>query len=680
MNKLIIIAYSLACCLLFTQCSDYLDTTSPSNADDEFVTSSPSETFKVMSKAYAVYRQNAVMGIYNWNDPLCSDIEYYPEKNSSNNNNARLKPDIMDVDAVKGGFDGLYNVISYASRVAELIAAKDEYKADIAAGVTSDWTQLHGEATALRALCYFDLIRHFGDVPYGYENNYVVDFKLTSRFEIYDALINSLKAVEPYMYKLGEGSITAERLSKTFVDALIAKIALFAGGYQTIRTDIDGLYGTLTFTNVSTDATHKSAYARRADYLPYYTIAKDYLIRATTVNAGTAALVTTDERTYANNPFQRHFQYGLDLEVSPETLFEVGIAQGPSATGMSTNGEYGYAFGRGSSGGNNAAPNKLFAAVRMVPTFYYGGYATDDPRRDVSAVVTGFDGKGNEKLIPFTPNSKADGGGICLNKWDLCRQTPPYTGKQRMAGIDWPIMRYAEVLLMLAEVKAELNEADAIDYLNDVRQRAFGDTNHDLTGLTGEALKEAILMERKFEFFGEGIVRFDLIRSGKFSEKAIAVRNELNTVISNLNTNGFHTFSNGAVFPAYIWTKQVPGAQLTYDCTNVNDSVMFPGWRGVYDFASLGVSVTGTNHNTAIRGLFNYINPTSADAATLESYGYAKKDWGSLLVTNADTYLDNILVGITSATTVPHYFWPIPYEVISQSKGKVTNGYGLPQE
>ena len=25
----------------------------------------------------------------------------------------------------------------------------------------------------MKALCYFDLVKHFGDVPYGYENNYV---------------------------------------------------------------------------------------------------------------------------------------------------------------------------------------------------------------------------------------------------------------------------------------------------------------------------------------------------------------------------------------------------------------------------------------------------------------------------------------------------------------------------
>ena len=135
---------------------------------------------------------------------------------------------------MKGSFNALYNVISYAGKTADLIAAKTAYQDDIAAGRTSDWTHLKGEAEALRALCYFDLIKHCGDVPYGYENNYVDDYGLTSRFDIYDALIEKLKAAEPYMYKVGEGGLNGERITRTFVDGLIGKMALYAGGYQTV--------------------------------------------------------------------------------------------------------------------------------------------------------------------------------------------------------------------------------------------------------------------------------------------------------------------------------------------------------------------------------------------------------------------------------------------------------------
>ena len=66
-------------------CSDYLEVSSPAKTDDAFVTSSVDETFKVLSWAYAEYRQNAASGgNYHWED-CTSDAEYYPEFNSSNN-------------------------------------------------------------------------------------------------------------------------------------------------------------------------------------------------------------------------------------------------------------------------------------------------------------------------------------------------------------------------------------------------------------------------------------------------------------------------------------------------------------------------------------------------------------------------------------------------------------------
>ena len=139
----------------------------------------------------------------------------------------------------------------------------------------------------MKAFCYFDLIKHFGDVPYGYENNYVEDYSLTSRFDIYDSLIASLKVAEPLMYKLGEGGITAERFSRTFCDALIGELALYSGGYQTIRTDVAGLYGNVKFDKKGAEQ-FGCVYARRSDYLDYYKIAEQYL-QAAIDNKGISA-------------------------------------------------------------------------------------------------------------------------------------------------------------------------------------------------------------------------------------------------------------------------------------------------------------------------------------------------------------------------------------------------------
>ncbi|WP_207533353.1 RagB/SusD family nutrient uptake outer membrane protein [Desertivirga arenae] len=668
----------IAVCLTLTQCKeDFLDAKSPSSVDDEFVTNTPAETFKILSWGYANYRQNSIMGTYRWNDPIGSDAETYPEDNSSNNLNAILKPELLTIDAVAGGFNGLYATIARAAKAASLIAEKPAYKEDVAAGRTSDWTQLYGEAITMRSFCYYELVKHFGDVPYGYENTLIDEYSLTSRFVIYDNLIEDLKRVEPLMYKIGEGGITAERFSRTFCNALIGQVALASGGYQTIRTDMPDLYGSVAFTKKGNEV-NKSVYARRTDYITYYQTAKTYLQKAID-NKGTSGLITADTRTVANNPFQRHFQYAHDLQVSPESVFEIGNYQVGQTL---TNGEYPYAFGRPSDGGSaNAAPTKVFGALRIVPTVYYGDYSNDDKRRDVSVAVTGSKGDGNEMMLSFVPGNK-NTGGIATNKWDDNRMNPPFVTSQRNSGLNWPILRMADVILLLAEVKAELGESDAVDLVNQIRQRAYGNSTNNLTALSGQPLKDAILQERKLELLGEGTRRWDLIRSGTFAERAIAAQQELTTMINNLRNQGYHRFANGNEIPAYIWTKMVnlPNP-LTFD-PNPSNPALFPGWRGQYDYTKIPAvasKVVGTNHNLAIQGLFKYIAPGSAEAIALQAQGYVRTNWGIDIVTYESVYKRNLLSGITSAGDPPRYYWPIPSETIRQSKGKVTNGYGLPQ-
>ena len=679
MRRLIYYITIITLCLSFTRCKDYLETSSPSNTDDQFVTTTPSETFKTLSWCYANYRQNCAMGVYNWNDPVGSDAEYYPEQNSSNNLNAVLHSENLQIDVVSGGFNGFYATLARASKVATLIVGKQAYKNDVAAGKPTAWTQLYGEAITMRAFCYFQLVKHFGDVPYGYENNYVVNYSLNSRFDIYDTLIAALKNVEPLMYKIGDGGITAERFSRTFANALIGEIAFYSGGYQTIRTDVDGLYKNVQFTKKGTED-HGCVYARRTDYLKYYQIAEQYY-QAAMDNQGTAQLVITDTRTTTNNPYQLHFQTELNLQISPETLFEFGTMQGGGTSAV--NSEFGYAFGRPSNGGtSNAAPCKAFAALRIIPTVYYGEYENQDKRRDASVTVTGSNGDGNEVMLTFVPGSKS-AGGIATNKWDDNRMNPPYTTSQRQSGIDWPVMRMADVILKLAWVKAELGSKDqvAMDLVNQIRQRAFGNATHNISGLTGQALIDAILQERKLELLGEATRRWDLILSGKFSERAIAIQNEMKSMIADLQTQGFHQFANGNVISSYIYTQAVAVASpLTFESTNVNDSVLFPGWRGQYNWSTItGVKITGTKHNMAIQGLFSYINPTGPVATSLVAKGYTKTKWGIDIVNNATTYYSNILSGITSTDQPPRYYWPIPSETITKSKGNITNGYGLPQ-
>jgi len=665
--------------LLFSQCNqkEFLSVANPSATDDAFVTSSVSEAFKTLSWCYAEYRKtDAAGGNYNWNDP-CSDAEYYPEYNSNNGRIGYLRPAEFTVDGRKTQFNSLYQVLGRCARIGDIIGSKTEYLEAKEAGVTDDWTQLYGEAWTFYCYCYFELVRHFGDIPFGIENSIVESYGLTSRFEILDKIIAKLKEVEPLMYDLGQGGITAERMSRTFAHQLIAEAALYSGAYQTIRTDsiAQNLYGDIAFTAKYTDNAAKAAYVRRNDYKDYYRLAQTHFRLVLGERKGSLSFITTDERDYCNNPFQRGFQYMADKQVSPESIWEAGnIAPNQS--------ERPYSQGRPSDGGgSNAAPCKVFSGIRIIPTFYYTGYEDGDKRMDPSMVVTGSDGKGNEKIINFKSGSRLSGG-IAVNKWDDNRMNPPYVVKQRNSGMNYVMRRISNTMLLLAEVDALLgDETEALSIVNQIRDRAFGDNLHRLS-VSGDALKEAISREVAREFVGEGDIRWEMIRTGTMTDRAKKVRRDIKTMIAGLEADGYYTFANGRVISNYIWTKPVNKAsKLTYDRVD-GDPALVPGWRGVYDYSTIPAVasiVTGTDNNLAIKGLFEYIDPTGAEAAALEADGYTKTNWGIDIISGKNQLWDyNILSGI-ELTDVPLYYHSIPLETMQQSQGRVTNGYGLPQ-
>lgn len=671
---------------MFTGCSsDYLDVSNAGQSDDDFVMSSPDEAFKTLSWAYAEYRQNAVHGgNYNWQDPLGSDAEYMSEFPTANNVIARLQPGATAINNAAGLYNSLNVVVARTARIADLISQQAGYQADAESNAPTAWTQVYGEAKTLWAHCAWELVRHFGDVPFGYDNKIVEEYELTSRFAIMDTIINELKAVESKMYVLGEGGLTSERISRTYANALIGEIALHAGSWQTIRTDVSGLYGAVQFEEKgSNDGT--CVYARRSDYLDYIRIAEQYLNAAVNTHKGTATLVTSDSRA-ANNPFQKVWQEINSRRISPESIFEIGTVPGTA------NAEMGYSQGRAGARHNNLAYLNTFAAIRIIPSFFYNAYEPGDKRRDASMVVTGSDAAtGREALVPLGVGTRIGGGGPAINKWDKNRgDEPDYPNVSfRATGINYVLMRMADAMLMLAEAKAILgtDDAGAVALVNDIRERAFGDASHNIAGLTDEALLDAIYHERKLELLGEGDIRWDMIRSGKFNERAIAVRQEMAAMISGLEANGYYTFPSGRTISNYVWTKyvQVSGSStaVVTQSPDENDPALYPGWRGIYEWGAEAHAAYPAK-NLAIQGLYNYIDPNGAEAAALEADGYTKVNWGIRVWNdpNAKAMLDAaILDGVVGReTSAPRYFHAMPLTVIDQSKGKVKNGYGLPNQ
>ena len=438
---------------LSTSCSDYLDTSSPSVVDADFVFSTSETSRAAMTGVYETWRncaQNKVFGdgLYYAADVVGSDMERHPE--AFTNQPGRHFPECLYQNGTYAGSYGLlsyqkeddvyaslYAVVSQSNSVINAMESTAEFGNAMSAGTPSTFTQLYGEAIAMRATAYRELIKYYGDVPYvsGKDTDYD---GLVSRDSIYDVCLAELQTVAPLMYRAGSipGISGKNYFTRTYVEGLIGRMALEAGGYQTRRGDIkriDGNGNTLTFETMGTE-NNGATYGRRSDWTTYYNLAKTYF-KAVIDNPGDTKFYTTDPRSTEksgreyNNPYQYFFQQMMDGDANyaDESIYEYPMQQGGGNDARS------YSFGRPTKGGGkNNYPCKAYGQGRIVPAFYYGVFDPNDKRRDVSICVTGNDGaSGVEKIIPFTPGSQANGGGIALNKWDESRMATVWTKAQR---------------------------------------------------------------------------------------------------------------------------------------------------------------------------------------------------------------------------------------------------------
>lgn len=719
-NRFLYIALYAAGMLGATSCSDYLETKSPSTVDADFVFSSTATAKAALEGAKAAmhgaYSSHIFGdGLYYAADIAGSDIMRHPEayaKQPGRHPAEAFYRNGTETGAygltsyMKEGTDGsygyLFSVIGKCNAITTAFEQKDNFEEMMSQSEPTELSQLYGEAVAIRATCYRELIKYFGDVQF--QSTFGVEAGgLVSRDSIYDVCIEQLKKVEPHMYVLGSCPTYANNAknyySRTYVDGLIGRMALEAGGYQTRRNDIkrvDGKGNPLTFETLGTD-NQNATYGRRSDWKNLYATAKEYFKKAID-NAGTAVFHETDPRSedkngrVYNNPYQYFFQqlHDADATYADESIYEEPFTQG--STG---NDPRPYSLGRPSNGGSKIAyPCKNYGQGRFNPAFYYGNFDPKDLRRDVSCTVTGSTGKGTEALIPFTPGSKQSAGGISCNKFDENRQNSVWTQAQRRSGINAPYMRLSEMYLGYAEACAATGEnAEAKTYLTKVRNRAFRTADEaNVEGFISKegSLLKAIIDERGFEFAGEGDRRFTLIRTGLLPEKIKEIKDLTRKMLDGLKTNGSYTFENGNTISAYIYTKSVDAAgmkdangntmygyRLTTQCPEgkENDPVLYPSWRGQkdnWDELGLDYGTKTPKTNLAIKGLFAPVSDEEAEELTKD--GYKKVNWGKTLVDNDDEYYKYLFYDY-DYVSAPIYLWPFTPNIIAT--GGFVNGYGF---
>ena len=369
---------------------------------------------------------------------------------------------------------------------------------------------MHGQALAIRAMAYLELIRNWGDVPsimvpsYRLPLNY--SFVKADRDSIYNQLIlKDLPLAETLLQ--WPSTPTPNRFNKASVLALKARIALFRGGYSLRRAASP--YG--------------QTMARTADYKDFYAIAKD------------ACAQIINQNLYQLDPsfediFKNYFcGYQSSTAGAKEVLFQVAMDDGQT-NGGEISSKLGY------YNGPKLSVNTTFGSggggILALPTYFYA-FDSNDTRRDVTITVYQRAGAGGlndnsktvQKLTAITD-------GKFRKDWDsklAANNTIQYP------GFDWPVLRYSDVLLMYAEADNEVNGApsgDAVTYFEAVRNRGLNGKPIGVTPTNHDDFFNAIVNERSFEFGDEGIRKYDLIRWNLLGTKINQTKTDFQNILA----------------------------------------------------------------------------------------------------------------------------------------------------
>lgn len=500
-----------------TACNDYLEVDAPSKYTPELIYSSENEVNTALNGVYAKLLVSDLYGNTLYNGiMLNSDVDFTATSNETSQDNA---PRRFDMTARGSSAEKLWNAcysgIETANEFINGLQNSELYQqetdvettVDGSGNVTSvatpqpnDMTQKMGEAKVIRAMLYHKLLAYYGDVPFTMEptsvtNEFLPD--VMNRTEISDSLIRDLMEASEYMYsdKSAQISEKTERISQEAAWAMIARLALQAGGYSLNHVDENGndlgseTYGVMT---------------RPANYKEYYAIARDYAKKV--IDAGGHALSKSYRDVFVD-------ECNDIVATYDDPIFEIPFGQGET-------GNWGYYQGPTVESDGGSTLHSWGASSGSVRTtaFYRYDFEEGDTRRDFVCGMWYY----NAKQQPVLRFDYA----MHNNKWSkLWRTSGLGATSEGSTGINFAYIRYADVLLMFAEADNEVNEGptqEAIDAVNQVRYRAFeGAAGYELSAdatASKEAFLKAVLDERKLEFAGENMRWKDLVRNNLYAE------------------------------------------------------------------------------------------------------------------------------------------------------------------
>ena len=443
---------------------------------------------------------------------------------------------------------------------------------------------MSSEARFLRAFYYFNLVQCWGDVPFrthSTQSVYGLQTARTPKEEIYNFICKEMEESVDGLKHASEVSFLPGGITKSAAWGILARVYMFRAGecFRDYTTPNEALRKDYF--------TKAGAFAQRVmneghTLAPHYW---DFFIDQCSDKYNTTGKESIWEAEYTGN-------YSTDTRTEGRVGNIIGIQAPDLSSKTDITGKldpgFGYCFfwstpklyelyeknGDKDRMNWNIAPfsytqskvgkgvdGRVFEKGKLqeVKNQYYNqSYSYGDMP---STAKTGD----REKAVASTDYSRMCG------KWR--REYEPDKKNKNFTLINFPILRYSDVLLMVAECENEIHGGPttlAYQCINMVRQRAGIAT---LTGLNQEDFRNAIKDERAMELCFEMTRRFDLIRWGDFTKDMNAlVERAKNGTNWNFGPSNVYTYFQ--VSDAYNYFP-IPSNEMAINKKIVANN---PGW------------------------------------------------------------------------------------------------------
>lgn len=529
-TRLIVI---MALSLLFCNCKKVLDKKPQDFVTAETYFNNESDARAALKAAWDMLTRQYMFGGY-WqlrmlagDDIYCSITPAIP---------ANFKIDASEPQYIPAMWNNLYTTIQYCNVLLDNLPH-----------VTMDATQkgaIKGEGLFLRAYCYFLLADQWGAVPLrltATNGPNDVNIPRTPIKDIYDQVLKDMTE--------------AEGLVPTTTDPMYG-----SAGYAA-KTTIEGMLARVCLTMTGEPLKDASKYQDAKNW----------------------AQKVVDSHEHALNPDYSQIFINLAAGIydKKEVLWEIDFNDIPGGS------EFGYlGYLNGISGANPSFGSSVGQEKVTRKLYKLYGATSNDTRRDWNCATwtwinTTTTGAASDKKF-FTTNQIYD-------RFDA-KYRLDYTPAPRTTGhspINFPMLRYSDVLLMLAEAENYLNGPTDLAYslVNQVRARAYGKLKPGATNLTEADLPriydkttflQQIQDERCRELSSEGIRKHDLIRWGIYVATIRALATDVNDKSQPAVTSAWKNAVNliGTLVSNRDLLWPIPASELTYN----NKMTQNPGW------------------------------------------------------------------------------------------------------